>query len=360
MTQAGGPAAINGFLYQILHHIEWVADVRLEGADQEVENAVLVFEPRNGGDARMEAPDQYLVEQYKTRANGTWSLTDVENILRDLRKAVLPSLPANAHYRFVTDGRAGRLGEFKAFLDALKSVKGPDHLNNYEKRKFKSGFTVTDREFFDHIVKETRSGDPQRHAKERAVVFHLLAHFEMEFCVTSSDLIEKIERILCPYVADLHDERRVRERLVSLLMGRLSEGKIQLKSTDLDGLLREADLSIERLRNLRRLPKTMAELNQARLGSIGYQNEKDVREVPCWPKEKPILLITGESGVGKTWQLGKYLEECVEASRTATLIEVHGAKTTEDILTQAARNIWQEGLGETSDPIANRHIQLPA
>ena len=35
--------------------------------------------------------------------------------------------------------------------------------------------------------------------------------------------------------------------------------------------------------------------------------------------------------------------------RTATLIEVHGAKTTEDILTQAARNIWQEGLGETSD-----------
>ena len=350
MTQAGGPAAINGFLYQILHHIEWVADVRLEGADQEVENAVLVFEPRNGGDARMEAPDQYLVEQYKTRANGTWSLTDVENILRDLRKAVLPSLPANAHYRFVTDGRAGRLGEFKAFLDALKSVKGPDHLNNYEKRKFKSGFTVTDREFFDHIVKETRSGDPQRHAKERAVVFDLLAHFEMEFCVTSSDLIEKIERILCPYVADLHDERRVRERLVGLLMGRLSEGKIQLKSTDLDGLLREAGLSIERLRNLRRLPKTMAELNQARLGSIGYQNEKDVREVPCWPKEKPILLITGESGVGKTWQLGKYLEECVEASRTATLIEVHGAKTTEDILTQAARNIWQEGLGETSDP----------
>ena len=67
-----------------------------------------------------------------------WSLTDVENILRDLRKAVLPSLPANAHYRFVTDGRAGRLGEFKAFLDALKSVEGPDYLNNYEKRKFKS------------------------------------------------------------------------------------------------------------------------------------------------------------------------------------------------------------------------------
>ena len=111
MTQAGGPAAINGFLYQILHHIEWVAGVRLKGklAGQGVKNAFLVLEPRNGGDARAEAPDQYLVEQYKTRANGRWALTDVETILRDLRRAVPSSLPANAHYFFVTDGRAGRL-----------------------------------------------------------------------------------------------------------------------------------------------------------------------------------------------------------------------------------------------------------
>ena len=111
MTQAGGPAAINGFLYQILHHIEWVAGVRLKGklAGQEVKNALLRLEPRNGGDAQAETPNQYFVEQYKTRANGTWALTDVETILRDLRKAVPSSLPANAHYRFVTDGRAGRL-----------------------------------------------------------------------------------------------------------------------------------------------------------------------------------------------------------------------------------------------------------
>ena len=343
MTQAGGPAAINGFLYQILHHIEWIASVRLEGADQEAKNALLVLEPRNGGDAQAETPDQYLVEQYKTRANGTWALTDVETILRDLRKAVPSSLPANAHYRFVTDGRAGRLSVFKAFLDALKSAEGPDYLNNDEKRKFRNGLTVTNREFFDHIVKETRSGDPQQHAKERAVVFHLLSHFEMEFCVTGSDLIEKIEGVLCSYVADLGDERGVRDRLVGLLMERLSKGEIQLYSAGLGGLLREAGLSIERLRNLRRLPETMAKLSRDRLGRIGYRHEKDVREVPCWPEGKPVLLITGESGAGKTWQLGK----CVETHRTATL--VLGAKTTEDILTRAAHDIWQEGLGETSE-----------
>ena len=346
MTQAGGPAAINGFLYQILHHIEWIADVRLEGADQEAKNALLVLEPRNGGDARAEAPDQYLVEQYKTRANGTWALTDVETILRDLRKAVPSSLPANAHYRFVTDGRAGRLSVFKAFLDALKSAEGPDYLNNDEKRKFRSGLTVTNREFFDHIVKETRSGDPQQHAKERAVVFHLLSHFEMEFCVTGSDLIEKIEGILCSYVADLGDERGVRDRLVGFLMERLSKGEIQLYSAGLGRLLRNAGLSIERLRNLRKLPETMAKLSRGHLKRIGYRYKKDVREVPYWPEEKPVLLITGESGAGKTWQLGKYLEGCVESRRAATLV---GAKTTEDILTWAAHDIWQEGLGETSE-----------
>ena len=349
MTQAGGPAAINGFLYQILHHIEWIASVRLEGADQEVKNALLVLEPRNGGDAQAEAPDQYLVEQYKTRANGIWALTDVETILRDLRKAVPPSLPDNALYRFVTDGREGRLRAFKDFLDALKSVEEPDYLNNDEKREFRRGLNVTDREFFDHIVKETRrKNDPQQPVRERTVVFHLLSHFEMEFCVTDSGLIEKIERGLRPHVADLGKERGVRHCLVGLLMERLSKGETHLNSASLDGLLREADpdLNIERLRKLKMLSKEMAELSRKRLGRIGYRHEKDVRAVPCWPDEKPVLLITGESGAGKTWQLGKYLKECVGTHRTATLVI---ARTTEDVLKRAARDIWQSGLGDTSE-----------
>src|SRR4051794_30666572 len=105
MTQAGGPAAINGFLYQIIHHLRWLADVTLAGKldGQEITNALLVLEPRNGGDARAEAPGIFLVEQYKTRKNGTWALSDVESVLRDLRKAVPQSRPPSASYRFVTD-----------------------------------------------------------------------------------------------------------------------------------------------------------------------------------------------------------------------------------------------------------------
>ena len=40
------------------------------------------------------------------------------------------------------------------------------------------------------------------------------------------------------------------------------------------------------------------------------------------------------------------MEGCAESRRTVTLV---GAKAAEDILTWAARDIWQEGLGETSE-----------
>ena len=35
MAQAGGPAAISGFLHQILHHLGWLADIELTGKDRQ-------------------------------------------------------------------------------------------------------------------------------------------------------------------------------------------------------------------------------------------------------------------------------------------------------------------------------------
>ena len=95
MTQVGGPAALNGFLYQIIHHLEWLASVRLTDKldGEELRDALLVLEPRRGGDARAEAGGVYIVEQYKTRDDGTWSLRDMVSVLRDLRKAVPSSRP---------------------------------------------------------------------------------------------------------------------------------------------------------------------------------------------------------------------------------------------------------------------------
>jgi hypothetical protein len=197
VTQAGGPAAINGFLYQIIHHIGWLADVTLTSKldGQEITDACLVLEPRSGGDARAEASGTYLVEQYKTRGGGTWSLADLETVLCDLRKAVQPSRQARARYRFVTDGRAGRLEIFSAFLTDVKSATSPDGLDNVRKGKFRKDLVATHREFFDHIVAATRSGTPQPTAEERIAVFHLLSCFEMEFSASGSARAAVIEKL---------------------------------------------------------------------------------------------------------------------------------------------------------------------
>jgi hypothetical protein len=128
MTQAGGSAAINGFLYQILQHLGWVAELSLSQTINGVrveDGARLVLEPRKGGDARSESSNHAVTEQYKSRADGTWAIGDFEDVLRDLRKAVPAARPDDAHYRFVTDGRPGRLDTFREFLVAVKGVKPP-------------------------------------------------------------------------------------------------------------------------------------------------------------------------------------------------------------------------------------------
>ena len=349
MTQVGGPAAINGFLYQIIHHLGWMSSVTLTGKldGQEVEDACLVLEPRSGGDARAEASGIYIVEQYKTRANGTWSLSDMESVLCDLRRAVPQLLPANACYRFVTDGRAGRLDTFKAFLSELSMADGPDDLDNASKRNFKSGLVATNREFFDHVSAAIRNGIPESTAQERAVTFHLLSHFKMEFCVNGGASAVECEKLLRRYTLDLGDERGIRERLVGVLFGKLSMGETRLDPAGIDAIFRDVGLNPERIRRLARLPETMSALTHRRLAQLKYEAGRDVRDVPNWPEDKPVLLIAGESGAGKTWQLGRLLEARGQERYTATL--VRAAQTREDLLIQASRDVWQTGLSETSD-----------
>ncbi|MBI3916369.1 MAG: ATP-binding protein [Betaproteobacteria bacterium] len=349
MTQAGGPAAINGFLFQIIHHLGWLADVTLTGSldGQEVKDACLVLEPRSGGDARAEASGTYLVEQYKTRQGGSWSLADLESVLCDLRSGVPPSRPESARYRFVTDGHAGRLDTFGAFLADIKSVAGPDDLDNGKKRNFGKNLVVTDHEFFDHIIGATQTSASQSTAEERAVVFHLLSHFEMEFSVSGSARAIEVEGLLRRYAPDLGDECKVREHLVGVLVERLSKGETRLDAAGIDLMFRHVGLNPERLRRLAALPETMNALTRRRLARLKYQPIRDVRNVPEWPADKPVLLIAGESGTGKTWQLGRLLEAFGQERKIATLVPA--ARTREDLLTQASRDLWQTGLGETSD-----------
>ena len=350
MTQSGGPAAINGFLYQILMHLDWLTDVSMSGTldGHEVKNGLLILEPRAGGDAHAHASDLFLVEQYKTRAKGTWSLTSLADVLRDLRKAVPDSQPERAHYRFVTNGRPGRLEPLKSFIGRLNEIESADDLDNETTHNFTNTLCLSDRDLLDHVAVETRSGDgDSTEAGERKLVFHLLRCFEMKFSVGSDELVGAIEARLRPYVRDLGDEAGVRERLIGVLMERLGSGETRLDEDGLDAMFREAGLMPDRLRNVRSLARTLDELMGRRSGYLNYRRANDVRDVPHWPGTKPVLLIAGESGAGKSWQLVRLMEESVEEGEPVVFVRADG--TAEDILRRAADNIWQVALGETSE-----------
>jgi hypothetical protein len=350
MTQAGGPAAINGFLYQILHHLGWIANIKLTGTivDQAIHgDACLVLEPHDGGDARAETTAAYVVEQYKTRPDGTWSVNAlIGDVLPDLRKGVPEHPVRNAHYRFVTDGRPGRLEVFKTFLTAVRSAQGPNDLDNQERYLFGEGLPSTHNALFNHIVETTRRESERPRADERASVFQLLSRFEMDFEAKSELLAGKVERLLRYYVPNLGDERGTRERLIGILVENLARGELRLGADRIDELFRQVGLSPDRLRNLARLSETMAVLARERLHRIKYRPEVDVRGLPPWPSDKPVLLIAGDSGEGKTWLLGGLVTAFADARQLVTLVQL--AKDSETQLSRASDDVWQAGLGETS------------
>ena len=335
MTRSGGSIALNGFLYQILHHLDWSADVSLTSTldRKEVKDGCLVLEPREGGgDAQARASGLHLVEQYKTRASGTWSLSDVITVLRDLRKSVPDYLPDHARYRFVTNGRLGRLGEFRKFIACLDAVEDPDELDNTTKRKFTGELHLEDQAFLDHLAMATRDGNAGSvTSEERKLVFHLVRRFELEPCVGLEDLAADIDTRLRPYVENLGDETGVRMHLVGELMERLSEGETRLDRDELSTMLQEAGISPDRLRKVGELARTLAGGRRQRSKYIRYRHEVDVRDALRWSGSKPVCLIAGESGAGKSWQLASLME--VMTGGGEPIVFVRGTGTTEDILT---------------------------
>ncbi|OWV29827.1 hypothetical protein [Halomonas campaniensis] len=349
MTQAGGPAAINGFLYQILHHLGWITEVSLSGTIDGalIDDACLVLEPRNGGDARAEATGIYLVEQYKTRKDRTWSVKDIVAVLSDLRKAVPSQLPSFACYRFVTDGRPGNLSSLNAFFTDVKLVSTPDDLDKSDEKNFSSGLLFTNNEFFEYVVTNSQIAGKHSAADERMKVFHLLQNLELEFGSYGAERSYAVDKLLRRYAPNLGDESGIRERLVGILVEKLSKGEARLDRQEINDMFRNVGLNPERMVRLEQLAETMGERTRNRLDRMGYRPECDVRNPPDWPDNKPVLLIAGTSGMGKTWQLGRLLETLAQSREIVTLVPSNSASET--VLKDAAQDIWQTGLDETSE-----------
>ena len=352
MSQSGGAAAINGFLYQIIHHIDWLAKATLVASphDHELRNARIVLEPTSGGDAVAQSEGCYLVEQYKTRPlSRTWPISDLIPVLTDLRKAVSHGLPSHAEYRFVTNGRPGRMSAFDQFLRDVRATEDPQHLDGQIRRNYgKCWKDVTNREFFDDIERRTRPANGRVFQSTDIAFHHLLSRFRTEFHQDRQSRAAAIDRLLRPFVQQRGTESAVRRQLVSIVMERISDGTAVFDPDEIHAIFKTLELNPDRIRRFENLHLTLTALTQRRLADRRYDADRDVRPPPQWTTDKPVMLITGDSGAGKTWQLYRLLAATASESRVATLVPA--ANSHEQLLSAAASDLAQRGLGDSSNP----------
>jgi hypothetical protein len=355
MPESGGPAAIYGFLYQILANLWRVSEIRLKAKldGQEIRSARLILEPKGGGDTRYEGDGIRVVEQYKTRGgNRTWSLKElIEGVLRNLFLD-LDDLDPNWHtgpgkYRFVTDGRCGESihsPNFQQFLQSFKSKLAPKDLlgslDNTRKYPFFTRGNLTDRDLLLHIAKKVR---PRRDQTEDAIhhrkVWHLLAGFEFDEQMSASDLTQAIDRALIELVDGNEDVEAKRRELCTILMELAAQGNVTCTPR---AILDRAQLNVTPLSDIGTLKMKLWEKAEEASEGERYDKGKDVRRVPNWPNEYPVLVVAGESGQGKTWQLLNLMDSILTSGGLAVFVLASG--DAERDLPEASDAVWLEGF----------------
>ncbi len=302
----------------------------------------IILEPASGGDAQIHA-GEFVVEQYKTRS-GTWSLTDmVDDVLRGLRRAIPTAIPSRATYRFVTDGRSGRhVDRLLAFFDRAKLAPQPSRLEDVEAHSY-DGELLTDAALFRRICERSRSKDSPAGPAEEARVFHLLTRFEAEWEHTADALTKRIDELLALYFPGPHDIYQARLNLQGLLLDRLSTGELKLDADGVSELFAKVNLDPDVPKKFAVLAEMLAHLASERLTKVaGYISSEDVRPALVWPSDRPVLLITGESGNGKTWGLARLVREL--AARREVVTWSKALESAKDQIDKITDDVWAAGL----------------
>ena len=368
MPPPGGSANLNGVLYQILHSLHWVGALTLSAQchDGELSEATLLLEPSGGGGDLRISDDgllDFVVEQYKSAPLGSpWSLNDViQGVLPDLYLAIPDDrLAAHGEYRFVTPGKRGdwlNAASFFASLAPLVPADPRGALDDANVEVFGRGTSLTRRQLFDQIIEtlqeSPRIGKETRLDTERKL-WHLLSRFRMIEHRTADSLVQSINQFLLSVVDNREDVDHQRRALSGFLLERAAAGPYH---TIVAQLLAEVGLRGEPLINVSRVRARIRARLEMSFKELRYRPEEDVRARSASHFEKPVLLITGESGQGKSWL------ECAvarKASEDGAFVALFAARGDADRdWDEASRTIWQQALGHTAlVPIEELHSRL--
>ena len=332
MPDVGGSAALNGFLYQFLANLGHIVQLTIKNAERtgdDLRSALLILEPKSGGDAQYLVEGRRIVEQYKTRSAGTWSTRDIVfDVLPDLFRAVDETQPASK-YRFVTDGRLGRIGHLQGFLKHFSDSPPTNPLSaldDREKHPYYNSEKKTELEFFRHIACKVK---PKRELESEVAidadyyrkVWHLLGRLEFEEERTASDYEKVINEYLFLVVDHREDIPNKRRELCGLLLELSSRGSVSRSPQE---ILRQAALDSEPITNFSNLKSRIKEAVREEFERLEYYPEEDVRASPGWTHERSVIVLAGESGQGKTWQLLRLAEEMIDAGKPVAIVQLWG------------------------------------
>jgi len=379
----GGPSAINGVLYQMLwtllrtmelHARNCLTDAR----SGEIVGTTLILEPRGGGgDLQETGKSGRTVQQLKARSGGgTWSLREVvEGVLPDLYLAVDLDQP-NTRYSFITEGRIdGWRDIYESFFRSLESRTPPaDDVRSClddskplrvgkrkpDKRKadkdpFWSDEEYTELHLFDRIVSEIRKKKAISEAESvqttQRKLWHLLSRFSVLEKQTMRSLQGQIDRSLHELIDYVEDLDKARNALLMSLAVLGSRGNADID--DARAFLAAQGLRSRPFSNWSDLRQLSHEVVERTLSRLGYVPDEDVRREAAratageWPVEKPLLLLSGGSGQGKSWRVCALARELV--SEPGLIVLVEGARGVEEALREAARVVWRDIKGHDQE-----------
>lgn len=334
----------------------------------ELTETTIILEPiGGGGDLVVQSREKTTVEQLKARPNGdTWSLREVvESVIPDLYLAA--NNLGDVDFRFVTEGRMGKWNDVYKFFRSLRLRSCPDNplddLDNTVTLKFarrnptdgkRTPFWdldgYTQRTLFEKIVKVVRQRarvcDVDDELTTKKKLRKVLTNFEFVGGQEQSVVKQQIDSHLLTIVDRNDDLSRIRDNLCLELMRRATYGGAQIHC---DNFFEEHGLSAIPLSNISLLRKSAQRLAADTVGRLGYETAADVRrttvetDIRNWPVHIPALVITGESGYGKSWRAFGICD--LEQASPRLSVFVPGGSTTDDTLNRASIAIWQETAG---------------
>lgn len=360
----GGSGTINGVVYQLLWSLLRVVKLRVAGPVRAgtvpPESVTLVLEPHGGGgDLQLKRRGSLVVEQVKSRCGGgTWSLREVvEDVLPDLFLAVDADELDAAEFRFVTEGRMGAWrhvydGLFRDLRnrgtsdDPLAYLDGSTNLTFTRHTNVETSFfpvPCTELSLFlkvAHVIsqrptiKELNLCETELHRRVRS----LLCNFEFVGEQDIQTVQKSIDAILFAIIDKQDDIPIIRDHLAMELAKASTVGGVEivpasfLSEHRVDAIpLTAWATHIENARNMVRRVT----------GRGRYDRLFDVRldQLPGPTKHGSVLVLTGESGTGKTWMLNA-LAEHASGPLLPILIESEG--TADASLKKCAEVFWND------------------